>query len=259
MEWLERCACVVQSGLFSDVFRRHSALLLACVTVGGSLVKEFWPLPDSYFNSKRNFLNVYFVKLSWGWTLSLLLPFIGLTNYIVTRSVPAVFRRIGTLLVGTIIWYVCTNFFMYVENATGSCYVSEMQPENKTEHGDKRECIKSGGFWVGFDISGHSFLLPYCVLMILEEAAILRDERFKKHGMKPLIHALVVSLGLLVSIWALMFFCTSIYFHTPWQKIFGTFFGILSWYITYRWWYLKTLSPGLPPSSPPGKSHRKAK
>ncbi|KAM5135456.1 acyl-coenzyme A diphosphatase FITM2 isoform 2-T2 [Mantella aurantiaca] len=201
----------------------------------------------------------YFVKLSWGWTLSFLLPFIGLTNYIVTRSVPAVFRRIGSLLVGTIIWYTCTNIFIYIENATGNCYVSEMQLENKTDHADKKVCIKSGGFWIGFDISGHSFLLPYCVLMILEEAAILRDEKFKKHGMKPLIHAMVVSLGLLILIWTLMFLCTSIYFHTPCQKLFGTFFGILAWYITYRWWYLKTLSPGLPPSSPPGKSHRKAK
>ncbi|XP_018430052.1 PREDICTED: fat storage-inducing transmembrane protein 2 [Nanorana parkeri] len=259
MEWLERSSGLVQSRLLGEGLRRHTALGLACVTLGGSLLKEFWPLPDSYFNNKKNFLNVYFVKLSWGWTLSLLLPFIGLTNYIVTRSVPAVFRRISTLLVGTLIWYAFTNVFTYIENATGSCHVSETQLQNTTEHGDKRACIKSGGLWVGFDISGHSFLLPYCVLMILEEAAILRDERIKRHRMKPLIHALVVSLGVLGLIWALMFFCTSIYFHTPLQKVFGTFFGILSWYITYRLWYLKTFSPGLPPTSPPGKIHKKAR
>ncbi|XP_072270628.1 acyl-coenzyme A diphosphatase FITM2 [Pyxicephalus adspersus] len=258
MEWLESSASLIRSSILSDGFRRHMALGLACITLGGSLVREFWPLPDSYFNNKKNFLNIYFVKLSWGWTLSVLLPFIGLTNYIVTRSVPAVFRRISALLVGTIIWYACTNVFMYIENATGGCYVSEKQLENQTDHGDKRACIKSGGFWVGFDISGHSFLLPYCVLMILEEAAILRDERFRKHGMKPLIHILVVFLGFLTFIWTLMFFCTSIYFHTPLQKLFGTFFGILAWYVTYKWWYLRTLSPGLPPTSP-GKINKKAK
>ncbi|XP_068120161.1 acyl-coenzyme A diphosphatase FITM2 [Hyperolius riggenbachi] len=259
MEPLERCASLCRRWPLSDGVRRAAWLGLLGIALCGSLVKEFCPLPESYFSNKRNLLNVYFVKLSWGWTLVLLLFFVGLSTYVVTRSVLTTLRRISSLLVGTIIWHACTSLFIYIENATGSCFVSEMERENKTEHTDKRACIRSGGFWEGFDISGHSFLLPYCVLMILEEAAILQDERVRKHGMKPLIELLAVLLTVLASIWAWMFCCTAVYFHTPVQKLFGTFFGVLAWYATYRWWYLKSFSPGLPPRASQKRVHRKAK
>ncbi|KAG9474462.1 hypothetical protein GDO78_004655, partial [Eleutherodactylus coqui] len=191
----------------------------------------------------------YFVKVSWGWTFLFLLPFIALTTYVATRSLSAVFRRLGALLVGTAIWFSCTRVFMIVENATGACYNSSTVLEIVAEHTDKRSCITGGFFWDGFDISGHSFLLPYCTLMILEEAAVAHFVRFEKPWQRHLINALTLSLAFLFFVWIFMFFCTAVYFHDFSQKLLGTSCGILGWYITYKRWYLTPYSPGLPPRS----------
>ncbi|XP_056403890.1 acyl-coenzyme A diphosphatase FITM2 [Hyla sarda] len=249
MELLEAFASWIRRSCFNETSRRHAALVLAATSLVGSLVKEQWPLPDSYFNNKKNVLNVYFVKVSWGWTFLCLLPFIALTSFLATRSLGAVFRRLGALLVGTIIWFTCTNFFMMIENVTGTCYNSSAMLVIREELTDKRDCITSGGFWGGFDISGHSFLLPYCTLMILEEAIVAHLVRLEKSWQKHLINILTLSLAFLASVWTLMFFLTSIYFHDLAQKLLGTSFGIFGWYVTYRWWYLMPYSPGLPPRS----------
>ncbi|KAM9296255.1 acyl-coenzyme A diphosphatase FITM2 [Gastrophryne carolinensis] len=258
MEPLERCASLFQHWLFGERARRFMAPALVLLALAGSAVKEFSPLPDSYFSSKRNLLNVYFVKLSWGWTLFLLLPFVGLSSYVATRSISGTFRRMSALLVGTAVWYGCTGFFAYVENLTGACYFAEDTPaEAMAEVTDRRSCARSGGSWDGFDISGHSFLLPYCVLMILEEAAILDNDKLQRSAARAAVHALVVALGLLALVWIVMFSSTALYFHTPPQKVCGTAFAIAAWYATYRCWYHMTLSPGLPPRFPAKRSARK--
>ncbi|KAM4031247.1 acyl-coenzyme A diphosphatase FITM2 [Anomaloglossus baeobatrachus] len=246
MEQMEALALWLRRRCFNENLRRHAAWGLGLISVLGSLVKEQWPLADSYLNNKKNVLNVYFVKVSWGWTFLCLLPFIALSSYVATRSLSAVFRRLSALLVGTIIWFACTNLFMVIENATGTCYNSSVVLEIREEHTDKRSCVASGGFWDGFDISGHSFLLSYCALMILEEAAVLHFVHFHKAWQKHLINVLTLFLAFLVSLWIFMFGCTSIYFHNIFQKFLGTSFGILAWYVTYRRWYLVPYSPGLP-------------
>eukprot|EP00079_Xenopus_tropicalis_P030724 XP_012826930.1 PREDICTED: fat storage-inducing transmembrane protein 2 isoform X1 [Xenopus tropicalis] len=248
MERLENCAQMFQRRFLNESFRRHCPVLLACIVLGGSLLKELSPLPDSYWNNKRNVLNVYFVKFSWGWTLWLLLPFIALTNYKLTRSTTKVLRRLSSLLVSTLIWYLCTNLFLYIENITGSCYESEAMSDPK-EHQDRRECRLHSGYWHGFDISGHCFLLSYCILLILEETSIISNIRFERHWHRMAINAQFAALSILVIIWVWMFLCTAVYFHNIFQKVIGTAFGILAWYITYRWWYLQPISPGLPPAS----------
>ena len=43
----------------------------------GSLLTDIFPIPQTYFSNKRNFFNMYMVKVGWGWTLSLLIPFVG--------------------------------------------------------------------------------------------------------------------------------------------------------------------------------------
>ncbi|KAM3922729.1 acyl-coenzyme A diphosphatase FITM2 isoform 2-T2 [Leptodactylus fuscus] len=246
MEFVEVLASRIRRNFFNETFRRHAAWGLVVLSLVGSLVKEQWPLPDSYLNNKKNVLNVYFVKVSWGWTFLCLLPFIALTSYVATRSLSAVFRRLGALLVGTMIWFTCTKFFMAIENATGTCYNSSVVLEIRPEYTDKRLCITNGGFWDGFDISGHSFLLPYCTLMILEEVVAAHFVRFEKSWQRHLINILTLSLAFLVLVWIFMFFCTAIYFHDFSQKLLGTSSGILGWYVTYKQWYLTPYSPGLP-------------
>ncbi|XP_072133017.1 acyl-coenzyme A diphosphatase FITM2 [Mobula birostris] len=230
--------------------RRYLALLLAAITLGGSILKATQVLPESYFSNRRNALNVYFVKLSWGWTMGLLLPFIFTSNYFVQRDVLFALRRITSCAVGTVVWFLSTRTFHIVENFTGKCFESQNMTVLQ-EFENRRACSKQGHLWIGFDISGHSFLLSYCVLMMIEETAIMNElhkvEQKPGKATSTIIKSLFIALNALCLLWIWMFFCTAIYFHDLPQKIIGTTFGLSAWYLTYKLWYKKWFSPGMPP------------
>ncbi|XP_009071741.1 PREDICTED: fat storage-inducing transmembrane protein 2, partial [Acanthisitta chloris] len=214
------------------------------------------PAPYTYLILFCLFSGRYFVKLAWAWTLWLLLPFIALTTYQFartkflygpTRSILVVLRRLSTLLVGTAVWFVCTELFTYIENLTGECSISGKVGEPRRLYATKRECHRDNGVWHGFDISGHCFLLSYCALMILEEVAVLEALPIDQNSkLRVVINVLFVSLCFLTTIWVFMFLCTALYFHDFSQKLLGVLIGLSSWYGTYRFWYLKPFSPGLP-------------
>ncbi|XP_069739839.1 acyl-coenzyme A diphosphatase FITM2 [Narcine bancroftii] len=232
------------------LLRRNLALLLGAVSLGGSLVKATQPLAESYFSNRRNVFNVYFVKFSWGWTMGLLLPFIFISNYFVRRDALFAVRRLTSCVVGTVIWFLPTRIFHVVENFTGRCF--ESQNMTVLEGFETKDvCSKQGHSWVGFDISGHSFLLSYCILMIMEETAIMNEiyklEQKPQKAISTIIKSLFIALNILFLLWIWMFFCTAVYFHDLPQKMIGTILGISAWYLTYKFWYMKPFSPGLPP------------
>ncbi|NXA74203.1 FITM2 protein, partial [Thryothorus ludovicianus] len=230
--------------------------LLLAIAVLGSALKDSDLVPDTPLQNKRNPLNVYFVKVAWAWTLWLLLPFITLSTYELARgkllygrgrSALLVLRRLGALLVGTAVWFLCTELFAYVENLTGHCSLQARPGQPPRPYGSKRECHQAGGVWDGFDISGHCFLLSYCAMMILEELAVLEALSLDRSSkLRVVIDVLLVSLCLLTGIWVFMFLCTALYFHDFSQKLLGVLIGLSAWYGTYRVWYLKPFSPGLP-------------
>lgn len=198
----------------------------------------------------------YFVKVAWAWTFWLLLPFIAVTTYQFaeskflygpTKSILMVLRRLSALLVGTTIWYICTGLFIYIENLTGVCSTSGKLSEPRQLYATKQECHQDNGIWNGFDISGHCFLLSYCALMIVEEVAVLEGLSIDQNSrLRVVINSLFVSLCFLTMIWVFMFLCTAVYFHDFSQKLLGVLIGLSAWYGTYRFWYLKPFSPGLP-------------
>jgi hypothetical protein len=49
----------------------------------GSILGDVLPIPKTYFSRKDNLFNVYFVKLSWGWTMVFVGSFVSKTydNY----------------------------------------------------------------------------------------------------------------------------------------------------------------------------------
>ncbi|XP_067904348.1 acyl-coenzyme A diphosphatase FITM2 [Heterodontus francisci] len=230
--------------------RRYLALFLALITLGGSLFKASQLPADSYFSNRRNVLNVYFVKFSWGWTVSLLLPFVFTSNYLVQRDVLFAVRRITSCVVGTAVWFLSTRIFHIVENFTGECYEAQNMIVLH-EFESLYTCKKQGHLWLGFDISGHSFLLSYCVLIIIEEIAVMNElhkvEQKPGKATSTFVKSLFIALNALLLLWVWMFFCTAVYFHDMSHKIIGTAFGISAWYGTYRFWYKKPFSPGLPP------------
>uniref|UniRef100_A0A4W3JCC1 Fat storage inducing transmembrane protein 2 n=1 Tax=Callorhinchus milii TaxID=7868 RepID=A0A4W3JCC1_CALMI len=194
----------------------------------------------------------YFVKLSWGWTMGLLLPFIFTSNYIIGRNIMFVLRRSSSVVVGTAIWFFCTRAFHVIENFTGKCYeLQNMTVVPKFEQ--MNDCRKGGHMWLGFDISGHCFLLSYCALTMVEEIAVMN--KLQKMEQKPgkavdtIIKSLFIALNALLLLWVWMFSCTAVYFHDLPHKILGTAVGFAAWYGTYKVWYKKPFSPGLPPET----------
>ncbi|XP_028309289.1 acyl-coenzyme A diphosphatase FITM2 [Gouania willdenowi] len=229
--------------------RQRFPWMFLLFSVLGSAVKELDFVPQTYFSGSRNMLNVYFVKVSWGWTLLLLTPFLLLSNASFSRSVSFLGQRLLSLLVATAMWFVCTETFFYIEDVTGSCYENHMMTAVNAEFVTKAACRRAGFHWNGYDISGHSFILCYSSLFIMEETAAMASVNAASLSSLPrlVMNLLYLALNLILVIWVWMFVCTSVYFHDPSHKLLGTLCGLLCWFLTYRVWYLKPLSPGLPP------------
>ncbi|XP_054630902.1 acyl-coenzyme A diphosphatase FITM2 isoform X2 [Dunckerocampus dactyliophorus] len=191
----------------------------------------------------------YFVKVSWGWTLLLLTPFLLLSNTAFSRNALFLGRRLLSLAVATTVWYIFTETFFYIEDVTGSCFKTDSMDTVSQEFTSKATCRRAGFHWHGYDISGHSFILTYSALFIVEETAPMASLRIGSLSTLPriVLNLLYVALNLIVIIWLWMFICTSVYFHDLSHKVLGTVCGLLAWYLTYRLWYRHPLSPGLPP------------
>ncbi|KAK5609828.1 fat storage-inducing transmembrane protein 2 [Crenichthys baileyi] len=228
--------------------RRIFPLLFLLISSVGSILKELELVQPSYFSSSKNVFNLYFVKVSWGWTLLLLTPFLLISSS-VNRGASLLGQRLLSLAVATAVWYICTETFLYIEDATGACFESKTSLLATNEFASKATCRRAGFHWRGQDISGHSFILTYSSLLIMEETspmAILRTASLPALA-RTVLNLLYVALNLIVMMWVWMFACTSVYFHHPIDKLLGTICGLLGWYLTYRYWYLKPFSPGLPP------------
>lgn len=148
-----------------------------CTTAAASLLFDFIKVPPSYFSNKRNVVNMIFVKWGWAWTFFSLGSFIILSTYIYTGANKRLLRaHLMRLLVGSACWYVCTGVFGTIESSIGSCYnLNGTILKTPAMSFNRRSCRQLKGFWLGFDISGHCFLLTMCNLFILEELRIMRS------------------------------------------------------------------------------------
>jgi len=248
----------------------YVALVIFC-----SVCKDLLPPIKTYMASKHNVFNVFFVKWGWLWTLVLVVPFVVLTSYTYTCGTMEIVRKhvMRVAVVATAIWFVCVRAFNYIEHVTGYCYEGPLFK-------DKLSCRNSGFVWLGFDISGHCFLLVFSNLVISEEVKAFKNwerigEMLTKHDSKdesdsfvsplrkltkaqvdvlrasyhiqtPRIKYLLVGLTILSCLWEVMLLCTCLFFHSMPQKITGTVVAILFWFLTYQMWYKSSLSPGLP-------------
>lgn len=240
----------------------------------GSLITDLIPFPSTYFSYKRNFLNVYFVKLGWGWTLSLLIPYLFLTSYVLCcGNFKEIMRKhMCRLVIATFHWYLCTSLFEYVEHLSGICSSGQ-----EDKHTSKSLCLREGYTWIAFDISGHCFLLVHCLLTISEEVksfdqwvrisefiskeknnpvSHLSSEQLKTLNVSyfrctPYIRVLIVLLTLLQCLWEIMLLATTLYFHNMPQKVMGVLFSCLGWYSCYHLWYTSNsnIFPVLPGKS----------
>ncbi|ESO82823.1 hypothetical protein LOTGIDRAFT_184623 [Lottia gigantea] len=228
--------------------------LYLMVVLIGSVICDLHAMPRGFFSDKKNFLNVYFIKLGWGWTLSLIGPFIFMTSFVYCcGNLNQVRRHVMRLAVGTVWWYVCTSFFVYVNKNVGVCTLSNLK--------DSKSCLEAGKSWLGFDISGHVFLMIHSLLIISEEMKCFKDwtklklslddenltqrknlsaseisqAKTSHKQLTPLIQINVVFITLLSLLFEFMLLITIIYrFHTLSQKVFAAFIAVGFWFVDYR-------------------------
>lgn len=165
-------------------------------------------LPEDYKLDKRNLLNQYFVKLGWFWTSSLTLTLLLLNTRTDDRE--SVKNIILKWFSSTFLWYLSTSFFEYVDQA------------------------------VGFDISGHTFILIFSNLIISSELRLLNDDgvdRTTSESRHQHIPTIKTSLLLLSILWDFMLLQTALYYHTIIQKFIAAVWAVGSWYILYLTFY----------------------
>lgn len=224
------------------------------VVLIGSVIADFSDLPKFYLAEKNNILNKLFVRMGWGWTFILLSMFIFMTSYVYTLgNIKTVLKHLCRLAVATFWWYFITSAFRRVEEIIGVCTDSSKD--------NKHSCLKSGKFWLGFDISGHTFLLIHCLLTISEEVRcfkdwtalgkILKDENLSEKRninksevensieayslLSPYVKAIFTTLALCTIIFEFMLIITTVYrFHTLSQKVTAGFIAVGCWFVSYR-------------------------
>ena len=210
------------------------------------------------FKEKNNALNVYFVKVSWFWTLVCICPISVTTGYLLSGvSVKGVFVSLGRLSVATGVWWIFTTFFIHVDQITGACSGS-----TEGEALDRMSCRRGGHAWIGFDISGHIFLLTYSILIVTEELKALKkiqclqnddisditSARERHMHVRDTLKFLKSLSGyfkclcfcFMVAAFA-MLVATSLFFHTFVEKVLGLVLGISVWWFTYGFLYPSTM------------------
>ena len=222
--------------------------LVWLIFVIGSFIRDFLIWPDTYFSNSKNIFNILFVKKGLGWTLLFVGGLIN-TNLVSKGEVNRIVFIADNLklIVYTILWYCCTGFFESVENFTGTCV-------GDSSISGKLACRKSGRLWDGFDISGHCFLLSFCILIINKELneyfddnededldeeddieLVVKDTDYRMKFISKAAKCFSVCSVYLMILFEVMIFFTSVYFHTLAQKLFGMLFGIGAWYICYKY------------------------
>ena len=249
------------------------AMIVWLTFLTGSFIHDFFPLKPCSLSNRRSIFNVYFVKKGWGWTAGLMLCFIlFISKFRHQTDLKRVGKSLLRICYATAAWFTLTTAFEYLEELTGVC---EGDASQKT----KRSCINRKAYWNGFDISGHCFLLSFCILIINQELlpfvgfkdsvlskqiqqdgskgqdlVIFEPLKFKKDNIYDITNILSILLTLLMVLWEFMLFITCVYYHTLHQKFFGICFGILAWYCLY-YVLTKLKHPLLVPSSPLSFEH----
>ncbi|XP_053401357.1 acyl-coenzyme A diphosphatase FITM2-like [Mercenaria mercenaria] len=226
-----------------------------CGVLIGSVFSDIFALPKSYFSDKKNIFNRMFVSFGFGWTLILLGGYIFLTSFVYTcGNMKLVVRKhLLRLAISTIWWFILTKTFSYVDSVVGVCSISNYKR--------KYDCLKAGRAWLGFDISGHVFLLIHILLTISEEAKsfkawtnlelLLKEEdigvkrnlteqqisqaRISYQSLTPYIKITVLLLTLWTIFCEFMLIISVVYrFHTLTQKVTAAFVAVGCWFITYQ-------------------------
>ncbi|KAG5347745.1 FITM protein, partial [Acromyrmex charruanus] len=234
-----------------------------------SLIADFIAMPRTYFSRSDNALNQYFVKWGWGWLLSIIVPWVVLTAHTLGCGRRRILlRHLARVILATCAWLIWTKLFNYIETNYGRCLgTRDIHVQSKAK------CLQSGRFWSGLDISGHTFILIYSSLILAEEGSsligwegikdlIMREEHTRSvptetstgplrnlsdddlgflkkahRALTPYLRGLFVAMTLQQLLWDIMLVSTMLYYHIMIEKFLGGAAAVITWYVTYQWWY----------------------
>lgn len=247
---------MVLSYLFS--MNHFNLLLSAMRALDYASFKQMELYTPSRVADRRNWINVYFVKLSWFWnTLFTVIVVASLSN-------TATWKRLSRFAVrwamATCAWFAMSQWFfgasflerMHVASG-GKCLANSVQVSHELCRTRERLTADSHpqlfdrfepGFstkhqWIhagwhgGIDISGHTFVLTLSILYLAELVVPCMTQRaiesMPRGPMRYLkTFSLYGTLSLMV-LWAFMLFTTSIYYHTTQEKVAGFLCALAIW------------------------------
>lgn len=225
------------------------ALYLLSVFVSFIYSDIFTP-PQTYFSTKGNILNVFFIKKGWFWVTVVY----GCYVYFILskrRTRQQVTQSIYRFTCVTVYWYVMTQWLLgpsfidrvYVATG-GSCAppayddgdvsIQQQQLTLLLSHTFRQStCRQLGGRWSGgHDVSGHCVMLIHASLFFWEELSWLfysiPAATQLKRTQPSAWRSLLAVLALLV-LWWWMLVMTAIYFHGHFELVSGCIFGVLGW------------------------------
>lgn len=259
---------VCKKSLFFDTNLKVGIYLGALFLI--SLIADVATIPKTYLSRSDNAFNQYFVKFAWGWNLILVVPYIVLTSYVyccgqIDRIIK---HHITRVFIATFFWWMWTTVFNIVEANYGKCSFKSEQ------FNTKGACLKYGHYWNGFDVSGHSFILIYGSLVLIEETrsminwdSIKEYIRIEEHCRSiketeqrnnplrnlsnvqlktlqvnyekytPYIRGIFIIITAFQILWDIMLVSTMLYYHIMIEKFIGGAVAVLTWFFTYRFWY----------------------
>ncbi|XP_071513133.1 acyl-coenzyme A diphosphatase FITM2-like isoform X2 [Panulirus ornatus] len=228
-----------------------------------SLMKESMDIPHfEILTGKQSVLNKMFVKKGWGITcvVFVLYQLVSLTLH--TKWKASLKKLLVRAVATTFFFFIwCAVIFQLIENYTQACTYRNIRFELT-----KKECHnKADHVYHSFDISGHSYLLTYCVLIMMEESKeivyflclrrylrgahedtveevslpVLEAKEAKRMTLRltilsPIVVIVFMCVVLLCLLWDFMLIVTTIYYHTFLEKVIGTTLAVSMWYMLYR-------------------------
>ncbi|CEP16652.1 hypothetical protein [Parasitella parasitica] len=203
--------------------------------------------PDSYFSSKRNIFNLFFVKIGWFWVTLVYFAYLYLVGSRRLQNTQAFIRGASRYALVTLYWYIMTQWLLgpsfidrvYVLTG-GKCSSLLQDTKLNVELAtvvQQQVCRRMGGQWTGgHDVSGHCVLLIHASLFLWEELSWMFYNATPFIQMKTRDRAQyfsVVSVLSLASLWYVMLFMTGVYFHGHFEILSGSIFGVLGWALLY--------------------------
>lgn len=149
-------------------------------------------------------------------------------------SAPTPIGQLSRYIIHSLWWLLFTQWFLgipimdrFFVATGGKCeYAKENASPITGKTISSASCRRSGGSWIGgYDPSGHCFLLVLSTMFLVYETVPHIKRRPYKLSAK-------IALGT-AALWTWMYFMTSLYFHTFWEKLMGVIFGLLTVQIVY--------------------------